>query len=104
MGLSPARVQLLVAKERDSRELKALKQNWVETARVRAFVDRELERDQTVTLSTLAYWLGVQRIDLDRQLGYTPKKDGKVQQRIRIPAASRIAIAFGRAPRELDGC
>jgi len=104
MSLTAGEVQALVAQERDSKELKALKRNWVETAAVRALVDQELKRDPAVTHMTLAYWLDMQPIDLDRQLGYTPKRNGKTQQRIGIPAASRIAIALGRAPRELDGC
>jgi len=104
MGLSVAGVRLMIAQERDRRELKAFKRDWVETAAVRAFVERELDRDPTVTRSALAHWLDMNQIDFDRQLGYTPKRDGRLQQRIGIPAASRVAIALGRAPRELDGC
>ena len=104
MGLTAARVRELVAQERDSRELKALKQDWVQTAAVRAFVDRELERDPELSRSLLAHWLNMEQIDFDRQLGYQPGKDGKVKGRVGIPAASRVVIALGRAPYELDGC
>ena len=103
MGLTAGQVRALITQERDSRELKALKRDWVETAVVREFVDQELKRNPA-THSTLAHWLDMDQIDFDRQLGYAPKKDGRMQQRIGIPAASRVALALGRAPRELDGC
>ena len=104
MGLTAGRVRVLVAQERDSRELKALKQDSVATATVRAFVDRQLKLDPELTRSLLSHWLNMEQSDLDRQLGYSPGKDGKVKSRIGIPAASRVVIALGRAPHELDGC
>jgi hypothetical protein len=104
MGLSGAQVQFLVDQERDHRELKAFRQNWVDTAAVRAFVDEELERDPELSRSLLAHWLNMQQIDFDRQLGYEPGKNGKVKGRIGIPSASRVVIALGRAPHDLAGC
>lgn len=104
MGLTIAHARLLLAQEHDSRELKALRQNWVDTAAVRTLVDKELQRDPEVTRSEVAHWLNMRQIDFDRQLGYRPGKNGRVKRRIGIPAASRIVIALGRAPHELDGC
>ena len=46
----------------------------------------------------------MQQIDLDRQLGYEPHRSGRRQRKVGIEAASRLVIALGRAPRELDGC
>ena len=40
----------------------------------------------------------MQQIDLDRQLGYEPGKNGRKQRHIGIPAASRLVIALGHAP------
>jgi hypothetical protein len=104
MGLTAAQVLLLVDQERDHRELKAFRQNWVDTAAVRAFVDQQLDRDPELSRSLVAHWLNMQQIDFDRQLGYEPGKDGRVKGRIGIPAASRVVIALGRAPHELAGC
>jgi hypothetical protein len=104
MGITAGQLRLLISQERDIQELKALKQTWIETASVRAFIDRELERDPELTRRLLAQWLNLQQIDLDRLLGYTAGKDGKAKWRIGIPAASRVVIALGRAPHELDGC
>ena len=104
MGLTTLDVRELIAQECDSRELKALKQNWVDTAAVRELVEKELSRDPELTRSELAHWLNMQQIDLDRQLGYSPGKNGEVKRRVGIAAASRIVIALGRAPHELDGC
>ncbi len=104
IGLTLARARLLIARERDRRELRALRQNWVDTAAVRELVDKELRRDPELTRSELAHWLNMHQIDFDRQLGYSRAKNGRRKRRIGVPAASRIMIALGRPPRELDGC
>ena len=104
MRLAPGRVRLLVAQERDYQELKRYKLDLLPTERVRAFLERELERSPGLTRAELAHYLGMQQIDLDRQLGYEPGKNGRKQRHIGIPAASRLVIALGRAPHELDGC
>ena len=87
MGATVAQVQLLLTQERDLQELKAFKQNSIETASVRAFVDREFEHDPELSRSLLAHWLNMQQVDLDRQLGYSPGRSGRMQRRIGIPAA-----------------
>jgi hypothetical protein len=102
--LPPRRVRVLVAHERDRQQLGQFKLDSVPTARVRAFLDRELERDPELTRAELAHRLRVRQADLDRQLGYEPTKSGERQHRVGIPAASRLVIALGRAPYELDGC
>lgn len=104
MAVPAGRVALLVAQERDRRELKELECNRLATEDVRAFVDRELARHPEMTRAELAQGLNMRPIDLDRQLGYKPGKDGKIQQQVRLETASRVVIALGRAPHELDGC
>jgi hypothetical protein len=104
MHLTPGRVRLLVAQERDHRDLERYKLNQLPTERVRAFLERELEVNPGLTRAELAHYLNMQQIDLDRQLGYEPGKNGRKQRHIGIPAASRLVIALGRAPHELDGC
>ena len=104
MRLTAGRVRLLVAQERDHRELKELKLNRLDTESVRAFVEREFERDPWLTRAELAQRLCMRQIDLDRQLGYEPGKNGKAQRHVGVAVASRVVIALGRAPHELDGC
>lgn len=104
VGLSPRRVRVLAAHERDRQELEQFKLDSVPTARVRAFLERELERDPELTRAELAHRLCVRQADFDRQLGYEPTKSGERQHRVGIPAASRLVVALGRAPYELDGC
>jgi hypothetical protein len=104
MRLTPARVRLLVAQERDRLDLKRYELNQIPTERVRAFLERELERNPGLTRAELAHYLNVRQIDVDRQLGYEPGRTGRKQRHIGIPAASRLVIALGRAPHELDGC
>ena len=104
MRLTHGRVRLLAAQERDYQDLKRYKLDLLSTERVRAFVERELERNPELTRAELARYLDMQQIDLDRQLGYEPAKNGHKQRYIGIPAASTLVIALGRAPHELDGC
>jgi hypothetical protein len=104
MELTPERVRLLVAQERDHRDLERFKLNFIATENVRAFVERELQRDPALTHAKLAEFLGMRQIDLERQLGYEPRKNGSFQRRIGVSAASQLMIALGRAPHELDGC
>jgi hypothetical protein len=104
MGLTPGRVGVLVAQERDRQELARYRVNLIPTERVRAFLEREQERNPRLTRAEVAHYLDMKQIDLDRQLGYEPGKDGRPQLNVRVEAASRLVIALGRAPHELDGC
>lgn len=103
MGLANAAVRALIAEERDRRDLRRCKLDSIPTARVRAFLERELARDPELTRAEVAHWLNMRQADFDRQLGYTSAK-GRTQRRVGVPFASRLTLALGRAPRELDGC
>jgi hypothetical protein len=104
MRVTPERVRMLVAQERDRRELEKYRLNVIPTERVRGFLERELRRTPGLTRAELAHYLGMRQIDLDRQLGYEPRTNGRVQRHVGVAAASRLVIALGRAPHELDGC
>ena len=104
MRLSQARVRGLVAQERDRLELKRYRKNFIPVASAREVLDEELARNPELTLAEVSHWVGVSQINLERQLGYAPKRDGQLQRRIGIAAASRLMLALGRAPRDLDGC
>ena len=104
MRVTPAQVRLLVFRERDHQDLKRFRLDLIPTERVRALIDRELERDPFLSRAELAVWMDMPQIELDRRVGYAPGKDGRRQRRIGIELASRIVIALGRAPMDLDGC
>ena len=104
MRLTPAQVRLLVFRERDYQDLKLFKLDLIPTERVRALIDRELERDPFLSRAELAVWIDMPQIELDRRVGYAADKDGRRQRRIGIELASRIVIALGRAPVDLEGC
>ena len=104
MRLTPEQVRLLVAQERDRQDLARYRLNVIPTERVRAFLEREQKRDPRLTRAEVAHYLDMKQIDLDRQLGYEPGKNGRRQRSVRVEAASRLVIALGRAPHELDGC
>jgi hypothetical protein len=104
MRLTPGQVDLLVAQERDRRELARYKFNLIPTERVRAFLEHEQQRNPGLTRAEVAHYLDMKQIDLDRQLGYEPGTNGRWQLNVRVEAASRLVIALGRAPHELDGC
>ena len=104
MRLTSGQVRLLVFRERDYQDLRRFKLDLIPTERVRVLIDRELERDPFLSRAELAVWVNMHQIDFDRRLGYVPAKDGRRQRRIGIELASRIVIALGRAPIDLDGC
>ena len=104
MRLTAAQVRLLVLRERDHQDLQRFKLDLIPTERVRALIDRELERDPFLSRAELAVWMNMPQIELDRRIGYAPGKDGRLQRRIGIELASRIVIALGRAPIDLEGC
>jgi hypothetical protein len=104
MHLTPERVRLLVAQERDRQDLKLYRLNMIPTERVRTFLEHELERTPGLNRAEVAHYLDMKQIDLDRQLGYEPGRNGRRQRKVGIEAASRLVIALGRAPHELDGC
>ena len=104
MRVTPAQVRLLVFRERDHQDLQRFKLDLIPAERVRELIDRELQRDPFLSRAELAVWMDMPQIELDRRVGYAPGKDGRRQRRIGIELASRIVIALGHAPMDLDGC
>jgi len=106
MGLSVAAVRALVARERDRRDVRRFKLDSIPTTRVRAFLERELGREPELTRAEVARRMEIDPADFDRQLGYAPAKNhsGATQERVGIPLASRLTLALGRDPHELEGC
>jgi hypothetical protein len=106
MQLSRSRVELFVELEADRREVQRMRSNSIPTERLRAFIDSEFAKDSELTHAELARRLDMAEIDLLRQFGYLApaKSNGAKGERVSINTASRVAIALGRAPHELEGC
>jgi hypothetical protein len=106
MSLPVAQVAMLVRHERDRLDLARYRINSIPTARVRAFLRQEMQRDPTLTRAEIAHRMNMRQIDFDHQFGYADAKraNGATQQRVGVPLASSLALALGRAPHELEGC
>jgi hypothetical protein len=106
MCLPAARVRVLVAQERDRLELAEHRINSIPIERARAFLEREMERDPSLTRAEVAHRMNMSQADFDHQFGYADAKtaNGAKQERVGIPLASRLTLALGRAPHELEGC
>jgi hypothetical protein len=106
MRLPVRRVRVLVAEERDRRELQAYRVNSIPVARVRALVERELERDSSICRAEIARRMGMHQSDFDRAFGFASAKGrgGAPQTSVRVSTATRLARALGRAPVDIEGC
>jgi hypothetical protein len=106
MRLQVPRVRALVVEERDRRELRAYRVNSIPVARVRAFLERELDRDPSLSRAEIARRMGMRQSDFDRAFGFAPAKGrgGAPQSSVRVSTATRLARALGRAPVDIDGC
>lgn len=103
MSLSPARLRDLLEAERDRHDLKRFKLDSIPTARVREFIAGAIARDGELDRAEIAARMEMRQSDFDRMFGFAARR-GHMQARVGIPAASRLAIALGRAPNELEGC
>jgi hypothetical protein len=106
MGLSVARVMLLVEHERDRRDRQRFKRDSIPITWSQQIIAQELARDPELTHAEIAHRMNMHQADFEIQFGYSQTKDGngKRQERVGIPQASRLMIALGRAPNELEGC
>src|SRR5918995_5448301 len=66
MQLPPERVCELLRAERDRRELAAYRIDSIPTARARAFLERELQRDPSLSRAEVAHRMGMAQSDFDR--------------------------------------
>jgi DNA-binding transcriptional regulator LsrR (DeoR family) len=106
MGIASSEVRRLVALHRDALELRALKQDSIPVARLRAFFETELARQPGLTRAEVARRLRISQSDLDRRLGYRATRHSAAadKRRVGIQQAGETVRALGRAPHELEGC
>ena len=103
LGLEQNRVQELVAAEQDRRDLRSLRCDSIPVDRTRAAIADALARDPDLTIPDIAGWLEMQQADFERAfLG--KGRNGRAKRRVTVANASRLMIALGRAPNELEGC
>jgi hypothetical protein len=103
MGLDAAQVRALVAEEEDRRELRSLRCDSIPVQRTRAVIADTLARDPELTIADVARWMDMRQGDFERAfLGRG--RDGRAKRRVNVANASRLMIALGRAPNELEGC
>jgi hypothetical protein len=104
LGLEQSRVQELVAAEQDRRELRSLRSDSIPVDRTRAAIADALARDPDRTIADIAGWLEMQQADFERAFLGKGRNGGRAKRRVNVTNASRLMIALGRAPNELEGC
>jgi hypothetical protein len=103
MGLEAYRVRELVAAENDRRELNTLRCNSISVQRTQSVIAEALARDPDLTIVEIAHWLEMHQADFERAfLG--KGRERRPKPRVNVANASRLMIALGRAPNELEGC
>ncbi len=103
MKLAHERVQQLVTEETDRRELESFRCDSIPVRRTLAVIEEALSRDPDLTIGEIAHWLDMRQADFERAfLGKA--KGGRPKGRVNVSSASRLMIALGRAPNELEGC
>ncbi len=103
MELEPDQVHELVAEESDRRELNSLRCNSIPVQRTQSVIAEALARDPDLTLGEIAHWLDMCQADFERAfLGKS--RNGRAKRQVNVGNASRLMIALGHAPNELEGC
>ena len=103
LGLSPGCVEELVVAEQDRRELRGLRCDLIPVHRTQAVIAAALARDPDLTIADIARWMEMAQADFERTfLGRG--RAGRPKRRVNVASASRLMIALGHAPNELEGC
>jgi hypothetical protein len=103
LGLSPERIEELVVAEEDRRELRSLRCDAIPVHRTRTVIAAALARDPNLSIADIARWMDMAQADFERAfLGRG--RPGQIKRRVNVASASRLMIALGRAPNELEGC
>lgn len=104
MQLEPDRVREFVAEESDRRELNSLKCNSIPVQRTQSVIATALARDPDLTIGEIAHWLDMRQADFERAFLGRGRGQDHAKGRVNVSNASRLMIALGRAPNELEGC
>jgi hypothetical protein len=111
MGISVARVERLIEKEMDHRDLAQYGCDEIPVERIQKLFEDRCEQDPTFSIAELARLAEYQdRIQVSRILGYLPTSDsttngkrypGRLLETISVDHAGRIVRALGYAPAEV---
>jgi hypothetical protein len=107
LRLPPDRVRVLAGLAVDRREVRDYRRQRPLAADAQAIIALELARDPELTRAEIARRMNppMHLADFDRAFGYTAAKASNSRPRyISVHMGSRLMIALGRAPHELDGC
>lgn len=103
LGLAPESVEELLVAERDRRELRSLRCDSIPVHRTQSVIAAALAQDPDLTVADIARWMEMAQADFERAfLGRG--RSGRPKLRVNVASASRLMIALGRAPNELEGC
>ena len=103
IGLEPEFVRELVDAENDRRELRSLRCDSIPVHRTQVVIAEALARDPDLNVAEIARWMDMPHADFERAfLGRG--RSGEAKRRVSVVKASRLMIALGRAPNELEGC
>lgn len=103
MSLPVERVRRLVAEEEDRRELARFRCDSIPVQLTRQVIADALAKDPDLTVAEIAHWLDMRQADFERAFLGKAKR-GWPKRRVNVSSASRLMIALGRAPNELEGC
>lgn len=103
MHLQPDRVRSLVAEEGERVELNSLRCNSIPVERTAAVITAALAHDPDLTIVEIAQWLEMAQADFERAFLGRGRGGGQ-KMRVNVANASRLMLALGRAPNELEGC
>ena len=103
LGLDRERVRELVAAEQDRRELRGLRSDSIPVERTRAVIADALARHPHLTIADIARWMEMAQADFERSFLGTGWA-GPPKWPVNVTSASRLMIALGRAPNDLEGC
>jgi len=98
------RVECLVEQERDRRSRPKFKRR-PRLADAQWFIDYAIARDPDLTRAEIARRMKpeMSQADFDKTFGY-PKRRGRRPKFVSVDMGTRLMLALGRAPHELDGC
>lgn len=100
----PERVECLVEQERERRN-RSLFDTRPLLADAQGFIDYALARDPELTRAEIARRMKpeMSQADFDKTFGYARRR-GRPQRYISVEMGTRLMLALGRDPHELDGC
>lgn len=105
LRLTPERVLDLAGLASDRQAVRRYRRQRPRLTDARAFIDAALADDPELTRADIARRMDppMHPIDFDRTFGYA-KAAGHAPRHVSVRMGSRLMLALGRAPHELDGC